>query len=72
LAAYKGVLELAAEEIKALPYLIRTIWMCAALDPPLLPRLRFDRNMAALSEVLAIANWARTYAADIEQMAVDA
>ena len=71
LAAYKGVIGLAAKELEALPYLIRTIWMCAALDPPLLPRLRLDRDECALSEALVLANWARAHAGDIEQMAFD-
>ena len=35
LSAYQEVVPLAWSEIQALPDLIRTIWLCAALDPPL-------------------------------------
>ena len=69
LAAYAETAELSEAEIQALPHLIRTIWLCASLDPPLEPLLSLERAPQALPEILALAGWARAHAADIVEAA---
>lgn len=67
LRAYAVEAELSADEAQALPHLIRTIWLCAALDPPLQPRLALKAAPQALPEILALAGWARDHATEIAQ-----
>jgi homoserine kinase type II len=62
---YNATTRLTEGEIQALPHLIRTIWLCAALDPPLEPLMSIDRAPQALPEVLLLADWARAHADDI-------
>jgi Ser/Thr protein kinase RdoA (MazF antagonist) len=63
--AYLAESPLTETEIRALPDMIRTIWLCASLDPPLEPLL--SRNVApqALPEILALAEWARAHGAEL-------
>jgi Ser/Thr protein kinase RdoA (MazF antagonist) len=68
LAAYADSVRLTDEEIRALPHLVRTIWLCASLDPPLAPRLRLDTDREALHESVALADWAQAHARDIEHI----
>jgi homoserine kinase type II len=68
LAAYADNVRLTGEEIRALPHLVRTIWLCASLDPPLAPRLMLDTDREALRESLALADWARAHARDIKHI----
>jgi Ser/Thr protein kinase RdoA (MazF antagonist) len=51
---------LSEAEIEALPDMIRTIWLCASLDPPLKSPLSRSAAPQALPEVLALADWAVT------------
>jgi len=69
LAAYAETAELSEPEIRALPHLIRTIWLCASLDPPLEPLLSLERAPQALPEILALADWAKAHAADVVEAA---
>jgi homoserine kinase type II len=62
---YSAASALSRAELEALPHLVRTIWLCAALDPPLEPLLSLDRAPQALPEVLVLADWARAHAGDI-------
>jgi homoserine kinase type II len=62
---YSVTIRLTQAEVQALPHLIRTIWLCAALDPPLQPLMSIDRAPQALPEVLVLADWARAHADDI-------
>jgi Ser/Thr protein kinase RdoA (MazF antagonist) len=59
IAAYRQEGELTPAEIRALPDVMRLIWLSASLSPPLRPRLRMDRDAEALTEVLTLADWAR-------------
>jgi Ser/Thr protein kinase RdoA (MazF antagonist) len=68
LRAYTEVIPLSDAELRALPHMIRTIWMCASLDPPLRSRVSLDQAADALPEVLALADWASMHAADITQI----
>ena len=68
LSAYGDVNILTGEEIQALPYLIRTIWLCASLKPPLSPRLNLKKDQDALLELLNLADWAQNSTRDIQQM----
>jgi Ser/Thr protein kinase RdoA (MazF antagonist) len=44
--------------IHALPDMIRTIWLCASLDPPLEPAPSRLAAPQALPEILILADWA--------------
>jgi Ser/Thr protein kinase RdoA (MazF antagonist) len=70
LVAYCDEARLSDAEIRALPDLIRTIWLCAALDPPLAPLLTLEAAPQALPEVLTLADWARTHAAELVELAL--
>jgi homoserine kinase type II len=61
LVAYCDEAHLSDAEIGALPDLIRTIWLCAALDPPLEPLLKLEAAPQALPEVMTLAEWARIH-----------
>jgi len=52
-------------EVRALPHVIRTIWLCAALAPPLRPLLQLDEAPHVLPEVLILAEWAETHVKEI-------
>jgi Ser/Thr protein kinase RdoA (MazF antagonist) len=69
LGSYADNVCLTNAEMGALPHMIRTIWLCAALDPPLRPRLSLHTDMEALHEALALADWARARAQDIRLVA---
>jgi homoserine kinase type II len=58
LAAYQAAGPLSQAEVHALPDMIRTIWLCASLDPPLEPLLSFEAAPRAMPEILALADWA--------------
>jgi Ser/Thr protein kinase RdoA (MazF antagonist) len=66
LTAYAEIVCLTKAEIRALPHLVGTVWLCASLDPPLAPRLRLDGDLEPLLEVLALAEWARDHRREIE------
>jgi Ser/Thr protein kinase RdoA (MazF antagonist) len=68
LASYTVHVELSAAEVCALPHLIRTIWLCAALDPPLRTRISAEDAPNAMPEVLALADWAADHASEIAEM----
>jgi homoserine kinase type II len=57
LTAYQEEASLSEAEIRALPDLVRSIWLCAALDPPLEPQLSLQDAPNALPEILALAQW---------------
>jgi Ser/Thr protein kinase RdoA (MazF antagonist) len=65
LGTYCDTARLQESEIRALPHLIRTIWLCASLDPPLEPLLSRSAAPQALPEILMLADWARSRAEDI-------
>jgi Ser/Thr protein kinase RdoA (MazF antagonist) len=71
LRAYGQVIRLSEAEVRALPQLIRTIWMCASLQPPLEPRLTLERAAQVLPEVLALADWASVQAPEITEIGLD-
>jgi Ser/Thr protein kinase RdoA (MazF antagonist) len=68
LVAYGSTVGLTEAEIDVLPHLVRTIWLCASLDPPLRPRLRLDEAPKALPEVLALADWARVHTSSLSEI----
>jgi homoserine kinase type II len=70
LGAYKnaGASRLFESEIRGLPHLIRVIWLCASLDPPLGPALSLETAPRALPEVLTLADWAQSHAEEIVQI----
>jgi homoserine kinase type II len=68
LAAYVDTTRLSRAETSALPHLIRAIWLCASLDPPLKPLLSLEAAPQALPEVLRLANWACEHASDIVEI----
>ena len=68
LVAYVQRIGLHESEVRALPHVIRTIWLCASLDPPLRPPLSPEEAPQALPEVLALADWAEARAADIVEI----
>jgi Ser/Thr protein kinase RdoA (MazF antagonist) len=72
LVAYAESASLSKAEIHALPDLIRTIWLCASIDPPLEPILSLEAGPRALPEILTLAGWAQDKAADIIQIGLDA
>ena len=49
---------LSEAEIDALPDMIRTIWLCASLDPPLESPLSRRAAPQSLPEILRLADWA--------------
>jgi Ser/Thr protein kinase RdoA (MazF antagonist) len=68
LAAYGTRVWLTDAELEALPHLVRTIWMCASLDPPLAPRPDVKAAPDVLSEVLYLADWAQLHAAELVEI----
>lgn len=68
LEAYTEMSSLSAAEIRALPHLIRTIWMCASLNPPLKTRLSLEAAPQALPEILTLAGWAQAHGSDIVEI----
>jgi Ser/Thr protein kinase RdoA (MazF antagonist) len=71
LSEYCSVVCLSDAEINALPLFVRTIWMCAALDPPLRPRPNVQAAPLVLPEVLYLAEWAQAHAAEIREIGLD-
>jgi homoserine kinase type II len=65
LAPYTETSRLSESEIYALPHFIRTIWLCASLNPPLQPRLSLESAPHALPEILTLADWARAHVGDL-------
>ena len=63
---------LSEAEIYALPDMIRTIWLCASLDPPLEPPLRCESAPQALPEILTLAQWALAHASEIVEICLAA
>jgi homoserine kinase type II len=72
LAAYTDMVSLSKPEIYSLPHWIRTIWLCASLDPPLEPPMSFEAAPQAAPEVLALANWAQAHTSDIVEIGLAA
>lgn len=68
LGAYSAVSRLSESEIRALPHLIRVIWLCASLDPPMGPPLGLEAAPRALPETLTLADWAQAHAEEIIQV----
>jgi Ser/Thr protein kinase RdoA (MazF antagonist) len=68
LSAYCATTQLSEAEIRALPHLVRTIWICAALNPPLRSRLSAEEAPRALLEVLSLADWAQSHTAQIVEI----
>lgn len=68
LASYSDLVDLSVAEVYALPNLIRTIWLCASLDPPLRPRISAETAPQAVPEVLALADWAMVHTSEIVDM----
>jgi homoserine kinase type II len=71
-AAYLDEALLAEAEIRALPDMIRTIWLCASLDPPLEPLLSREAAPQALPEILTLAEWARAHSPSLVEVCLDA
>jgi Ser/Thr protein kinase RdoA (MazF antagonist) len=63
---------LSEAEIYALPDIIRTIWLCASLDPPLEPPLSCESAPRALPEILTLARWALVHASEIVELCLAA
>jgi Ser/Thr protein kinase RdoA (MazF antagonist) len=63
-----GASRLFESELRALPHLIRIIWLCASLDPPLGPPLNLEAAPRALPEILTLADWAEAHAEEIIQV----
>jgi Ser/Thr protein kinase RdoA (MazF antagonist) len=72
LAAYQEEVALSEVEIRALPDLIRTIWLCASLDPPLKPPLSLENAFDALPEILTLADWAAANQAKLVEICLSA
>jgi Ser/Thr protein kinase RdoA (MazF antagonist) len=68
LAAYGTEVWLSDAELEVLPHLVRAIWMCAALDPPLAPRPDVKAALDVLPEVLYLADWAKLHAAEFTEI----
>jgi Ser/Thr protein kinase RdoA (MazF antagonist) len=68
LTAYGRVIRLSKAEILALPHLVRLIWMCAALDPPLCPRPSATEAGQVVNEVLYLADWAQAHKAQMQEI----
>ncbi len=71
-AAYAEVVSLSESENQALPHWIRTIWLCASLNPPLEPPMSLEAAPQALPEVLALAGWAQAHGSDMVEIALTA
>jgi Ser/Thr protein kinase RdoA (MazF antagonist) len=71
-SAYMEETILLEKEIVILPHMIRTIWLCASLDPPLEPPVRTEDAPQALSEMLCLVEWGRTQASAIIEVCLDA
>lgn len=63
--AYQAVAPMSEAEVRALPDMIRTIWLCASLEPPLEPPLSRGPASLALPELLALAKWAQQHASEL-------
>ncbi len=72
LAVYQEEVPLSEVEIRALPDMIRTIWLCAALDPPLELPLSLEAAPSALPEILILADWAAANESEIAQICLAA
>lgn len=72
LAAYNDMASLSEPEIHALPHWIRTIWLCASLNPPLEPLMSPEAAPQAAPEVLALADWAQAHASAIVEIGLAA
>ena len=70
--AYLDEAYLSQAEIRALPDMIRTIWLCASLDPPLEPPLSRQAAPQALPEVLTLTEWALANASGIVEICLAA
>jgi homoserine kinase type II len=70
LNAYQATVPLSEAEIAALPCMVRTIWLCASLDPPLEPALSLEAAPRALPEILALADWAAANEAELVRICV--
>ncbi len=68
LTAYAQRTRLLESEVRALPHVIRTIWLCASLCPPLRPPLHPEDAPQVLPEVLTLGEWAEAHAADIVEV----
>ena len=66
--AYQDEVRLSEAEIHALPDMIRTIWLCASLDPPLEPPLSRVTAPQVLPEILTLAEWALANASKIVEI----
>lgn len=70
--AYMEEALLSEAEIQALPDMIRTIWLCASLDPPLKPPLSRKAAPQALPEILTLADWAVAHGSAINELCLAA
>jgi Ser/Thr protein kinase RdoA (MazF antagonist) len=70
--AYLEEALLSQAEIEALPDMIRTIWLCASLDPPLEPPLSRRAAPKALPEILALADWALAHSTALVEVGLAA
>jgi Ser/Thr protein kinase RdoA (MazF antagonist) len=66
--AYLEEALLSEAEIQALPDMIRTIWLCASLDPPLEPPLSRQAAPQALPEILTLADWALAHGSELVEV----
>jgi homoserine kinase type II len=72
MTAYLDEALLSEAEIHALPAMIRTIWLCASLDPPLEPPLSRKAAPLALPEILTLADWALAHASELLEVCLAA
>jgi len=72
LRTYSRALRPSELEIRALPHLIRTIWLCASLAPPLKPPLGVEAAPHALPEILMLADWSLAHAEDMIEIGLAA
>ena len=72
MTAYQEEARLSEAEIRALPDMIRTIWLCASLDPPLEPPLNRNAAPQALPEILTLAEWSLAYDSRIVEVCLAA
>jgi Ser/Thr protein kinase RdoA (MazF antagonist) len=72
LNAYSPFIHLTGQEAEAFPHLLRTVWLCASLAPPLEPEMDADLALQTLPEVLALARWARIQAPALSSLVRDA
>jgi Ser/Thr protein kinase RdoA (MazF antagonist) len=72
MTAYLDEALLSEAEIHALPGMIRTIWLCASLDPPLEPPLSRKAAPLALPEILTLADWALAHASELLEVCLAA